>query len=69
VHLAKRDEPARAPIHTCCAAASHPQDFYNLVDVYLDAVLHPKCISDKRTFEQVRACLCLSRRRLPNPQT
>jgi hypothetical protein len=28
------------------------QDFYNLVDVYLDAVLHPRCISDKRTFEQ-----------------
>ena len=33
-----------------------PQDFYNLVDVYLDAVLHPKCVADKRTFEQeVRA--------------
>jgi len=30
------------------------QDFYNLVDVYLDAVLHPKCVNDKRTFEQVR---------------
>ncbi len=28
------------------------QDFYNLVDVYLDAVLHPKCIADKQTFEQ-----------------
>jgi hypothetical protein len=28
------------------------QDFYNLVDVYLDAVLYPRCISDKRTFEQ-----------------
>lgn len=28
------------------------QDFYNLVDVYLDAVLHPRCINDKRTFEQ-----------------
>lgn len=29
-----------------------PQDFYNLVDVYLDAVLHPKCVNDKQTFEQ-----------------
>lgn len=28
------------------------QDFYNLVDVYLDAVLHPRCVNDKRTFEQ-----------------
>ena len=28
------------------------QDFYNLVDVYLDAVLHPKCIEDERTFAQ-----------------
>jgi hypothetical protein len=27
------------------------------VDVYLDAVLHPKCVNDKRTFEQVRAAL------------
>ena len=28
------------------------QDFYNLVDVYMDAVLHPKCIEDERTFAQ-----------------
>ena len=28
------------------------QDFYNLVDVYLDAVLHPKCIDDPHTFAQ-----------------
>ena len=28
------------------------QDFYNLVDVYLDAVLHPKCLEDERTFAQ-----------------
>jgi Zn-dependent M16 (insulinase) family peptidase len=28
------------------------QDFYNLVDVYLDAVLHPTCVADKQVFEQ-----------------
>jgi Zn-dependent M16 (insulinase) family peptidase len=28
------------------------QDYYNLVDVYLDAVLHPACIADERTFAQ-----------------
>ena len=28
------------------------QDFYNLVDVYLDAVLHPNCVRDPRTFAQ-----------------
>jgi Zn-dependent M16 (insulinase) family peptidase len=28
------------------------QDFYNLVDVYLDAVFHPRCISDPKVFEQ-----------------
>lgn len=41
------------PDRTCYPVAStNTQDFYNLVDVYLDAVLHPKCVSDKRTFEQ-----------------
>uniref|UniRef100_A0A383WCE6 Peptidase M16C associated domain-containing protein n=1 Tax=Tetradesmus obliquus TaxID=3088 RepID=A0A383WCE6_TETOB len=41
------------PDRTCYPVAStNTQDFYNLVDVYLDAVLHPRCISDKRTFEQ-----------------
>ena len=43
------------------------QDFYNLVDVYLDAVLHPKCIEDEQTFaqegwhyelEDPKVCLC-----------
>ncbi|PPR98950.1 hypothetical protein GOBAR_AA21726 [Gossypium barbadense] len=28
------------------------QDFYNLVDVYLDAVFFPKCIEDFQTFQQ-----------------
>lgn len=28
------------------------QDFYNLVDVYLDAVFFPKCVEDFRTFQQ-----------------
>ena len=28
------------------------QDYYNLVDVYLDAVLQPRCVSDPRTFAQ-----------------
>lgn len=31
---------------------SRLQDFYNLVDVYLDAVLHPRCVTDPKTFEQ-----------------
>lgn len=41
------------PDRTCYPVAStNAQDFYNLVDVYLDAVLHPHCVNDKRTFEQ-----------------
>lgn len=28
------------------------QDFYNLVDVYLDAVFFPKCLEDYQTFQQ-----------------
>lgn len=28
------------------------QDFYNLVDVYLDAVFFPKCVNDLQTFQQ-----------------
>jgi Zn-dependent M16 (insulinase) family peptidase len=28
------------------------QDFYNLVDVYLDAVFFPKCVEDHHTFQQ-----------------
>ena len=28
------------------------QDFYNLVDVYLDAVFHPNCVRDPKTFAQ-----------------
>ncbi len=28
------------------------QDYYNLVDVYLDAVLQPRCVSDPKTFAQ-----------------
>lgn len=28
------------------------QDFYNLVDVYLDAVLFPNCVRDEQTFQQ-----------------
>lgn len=33
-------------------AKGNLQDFYNLVDVYIDAVLHPKCIDDEHTFAQ-----------------
>lgn len=36
------------PLFHACAA----QDFNNLVDVYLDAVFFPRCISDRRVFEQ-----------------
>lgn len=28
------------------------QDYYNLVDVYLDAVLDPNCVQDPKTFAQ-----------------
>ena len=41
------------PDRTCYPVAScNLQDFYNLVDVYLDAVYHPKCIEDRQVFEQ-----------------
>ena len=41
------------PDRTCYPVASaNLADFYNLVDVYLDAVLHPNCVRDPRTFAQ-----------------
>ncbi|XP_042442600.1 presequence protease 2, chloroplastic/mitochondrial-like [Zingiber officinale] len=41
------------PDRTCYPVAStNTKDFYNLVDVYLDAVLFPKCIEDFQTFQQ-----------------
>ena len=41
------------PDRTCYPVAStNLQDFYNLMDVYLDAVLHPNCIKDPRIFAQ-----------------
>ncbi|KAJ9507546.1 hypothetical protein QJQ45_019088 [Haematococcus lacustris] len=41
------------PDRTCYPVAStNTQDFYNLVDVYLDAVFHPRCISDPQVFAQ-----------------
>jgi hypothetical protein len=41
------------PDRTCYPVAStNLQDYYNLVDVYLDAVLHPQCINDPGTFAQ-----------------
>lgn len=41
------------PDRTCYPVAScNLQDFYNLVDVYMDAVFHPKCIDDEGTFQQ-----------------
>ena len=33
-------------------ASCNLQDFRNLTDVYLDAVFHPRCISNEKTFEQ-----------------
>lgn len=39
------------PDRTCYPVASaNVQDFYNLVDVYMDAVFHPKCIYDEKVF-------------------
>ena len=41
------------PDRTCYPVAStNLQDFYNLVDVYLDAVFHPNCVKDPRIFAQ-----------------
>lgn len=41
------------PDRTCYPVAStNTQDFYNLVDVYMDAVFHPRCITDPKVFEQ-----------------
>ncbi|KAJ6403531.1 hypothetical protein OIU84_015443 [Salix udensis] len=41
------------PDRTCYPVAStNTKDFYNLVDVYLDAVFFPKCVEDYQTFQQ-----------------
>ncbi|XP_057450378.1 presequence protease 1, chloroplastic/mitochondrial [Lotus japonicus] len=41
------------PDRTCYPVAStNTKDFYNLVDVYLDAVFFPKCVEDIQTFQQ-----------------
>lgn len=41
------------PDKTCYPVASQNlKDFYNLVDVYLDAVLHPRALSDPQVLEQ-----------------
>uniref|UniRef100_A0A6J1C5I7 Presequence protease 1, chloroplastic/mitochondrial-like n=1 Tax=Momordica charantia TaxID=3673 RepID=A0A6J1C5I7_MOMCH len=41
------------PDRTCYPVAStNAKDFYNLVDVYLDAVFFPKCVEDFKTFQQ-----------------
>lgn len=41
------------PDRTCYPVAStNLQDFYNLVDVYMDAVFFPKCVNDEMTFQQ-----------------
>ncbi|KAJ8763421.1 hypothetical protein K2173_002304 [Erythroxylum novogranatense] len=41
------------PDRTCYPVAStNTKDFYNLVDVYLDAVFFPKCVEDCQTFQQ-----------------
>ncbi|KAK4340269.1 hypothetical protein RND71_041731 [Anisodus tanguticus] len=41
------------PDRTCYPVAStNTKDFYNLVDVYLDAVFFPKCVEEIQTFQQ-----------------
>jgi len=41
------------PDRTCYPVAScNLQDFNNLVDVYLDAVFHPRCVTNEKTFLQ-----------------
>lgn len=43
------------------------QDFYNLVDVYLDAVFHPNCVRDPQTFAQEGWHLELEKPEVPTP--
>ena len=45
----------------------HAQDYYNLVDVYLDAVLHPNCVRDPKTFAQEGWHLELEAPEVPPP--
>ena len=33
-------------------ASRNDRDFYNLVDIYMDAVLHPLAVTDERVFRQ-----------------
>mmetsp|Transcript_20376 Transcript_20376/g.40720 ORF Transcript_20376/g.40720 Transcript_20376/m.40720 type:complete len:1138 (-) Transcript_20376:45-3458(-) len=41
------------PDRTCYPVASqNTKDFYNLINVYLDAVLHPRCVSDPMVLAQ-----------------
>mmetsp|Transcript_64393 Transcript_64393/g.112423 ORF Transcript_64393/g.112423 Transcript_64393/m.112423 type:complete len:1091 (+) Transcript_64393:80-3352(+) len=41
------------PDRTCYPVASmNTKDFYNLIDVYLDAVLHPRAINDPQVLQQ-----------------
>jgi Zn-dependent M16 (insulinase) family peptidase len=41
------------PDRTCYPVAStNTKDFYNLVNVYLDAVLHPRAATDEQVFRQ-----------------
>ena len=41
------------PDRTCYPVAStNTKDFYNLINVYLDAVLHPRAIQDPRVLQQ-----------------
>lgn len=41
------------PDRTCYPVAStNAKDFYNLVDVYLDAVFFPRCVEDYQIFQQ-----------------
>ena len=47
--------PLSCPNRIHCSVSltgSWVQDYYNLVDVYLDAVLQPRCVTDPKTFAQ-----------------
>ncbi len=56
MHLHSSACATPAQLHQHCtfpaSCSRWPQDFYNLVDVYLDAVLHPNCIKDPQIFAQ-----------------
>lgn len=50
------------PDRTCYPVAScNLKDFYNLINVYMDAVLHPRAVKDPLVLKQEVVVVCLFR--------